>query len=181
MPVAESPWIFRYVEESPSRGLAPREARQPPLRPVVPVRLRALGEVGPRVTALVDSGSERTLAAPGLVRALRLDLDGVPTTTLGIGGKPRQVRFADVEMELFRDLLGDPETCLDSWMAHVGFFDTWEPPWAVVLGQVGFFDRFTVTFNRSVPALAVESWDAFDQRFGVQIEEVGHAQPRFQP
>lgn len=131
--------------------------------------------------ALVDSGSERTLAAPALARELQLDLDSVPSTRLGIGGAPRRVRFADVEVEIFRDLLSDPEDCLDSWTARVGFFDTWEPPWGVVLGQVGFFDRFTVTFGRNVPAFAVGPWNEFDGRFGLQIEEAETGQPRFRP
>ena len=35
----------------------------------------------------------------------------------------------------------------------------------MVLGQVGFLDRFTVTFHRGA-ALAIEDWAVFDKRFG---------------
>jgi len=35
-----------------------------------------------------------------------------------------------------------------------------------VLGQVGFFDQFTVTFSRSALQLAIEPVEAFDNRNG---------------
>jgi hypothetical protein len=38
----------------------------------------------------------------------------------------------------------------------------------VILGQRGFFDRFTVTLNRQAQAVAVEDWHAFDDRFDIQ-------------
>jgi hypothetical protein len=34
-------------------------------------------------------------------------------------------------------------------------------------GQVGFFDRFSVTMSRLAKQTAVEDTDAFDERFGV--------------
>jgi hypothetical protein len=48
---------------------------------------------------------------------------------------------------------------------EVGFFSAWtSAPWQVVLGQVGFFDQFTVTFSRQALRLAVEPVEAFDAR-----------------
>lgn len=41
------------------------------------------------------------------------------------------------------------------------------PLFSVILDRVGFFDRFTVTIHRGAAALAVEVWEAFDERFGV--------------
>jgi hypothetical protein len=35
----------------------------------------------------------------------------------------------------------------------------------VVLGQVGFFDQFTVTFSRGAMQLAVEPAEEFDRRW----------------
>jgi hypothetical protein len=35
------------------------------------------------------------------------------------------------------------------------------------LGQRGFLDRFTVTMGRTAQRIAVEDWDAFDDRFGI--------------
>jgi hypothetical protein len=54
--------------------------------------------------------------------------------------------------------------------SHRRFFTQWEPPWGLLLGQIGFFDRFTVTMNRISQASALEAVDEFDRRFGVQIE-----------
>jgi hypothetical protein len=56
------------------------------------------------------------------------------------------------------------------WQAPVGFFTQWEPPWGLLLGQVGFFDRFTVTMSRLSQALALEAAEEFDHRFGVHME-----------
>jgi hypothetical protein len=53
--------------------------------------------------------------------------------------------------------------------ATVGFFTQWDPPWALLLGQVGFFDQFTVTMNRLSQALAMEAANEFDGRFGIQM------------
>ncbi len=35
----------------------------------------------------------------------------------------------------------------------------------VLLGQVGFFDQFTVTFSRSARQLAIEAAEEFDRRW----------------
>jgi hypothetical protein len=53
------------------------------------------------------------------------------------------------------------------WQAEVGFFSQWNSaPWQVLLGRVGFFDQFTVTFSRHALQLAVEEPAAFDRRYG---------------
>jgi hypothetical protein len=54
-----------------------------------------------------------------------------------------------------------------AWRAEVGFFNEWtSAPWQVLLGQVGFFDQFTVTFSRTALQLAIEGAERFDDRFG---------------
>jgi hypothetical protein len=35
-----------------------------------------------------------------------------------------------------------------------------------LLGQVGFFDQFTIAFSRSALQLAIEDAEQFDRRFG---------------
>jgi hypothetical protein len=37
-----------------------------------------------------------------------------------------------------------------------------------ILGQVGFFDQFTVTFSRHALRLAIEDEGVFDQRYGAR-------------
>jgi hypothetical protein len=36
----------------------------------------------------------------------------------------------------------------------------------ILLGSIGFLDRFTITASRFAQAVAVEDRDAFDERFG---------------
>ena len=144
------------------------------------VRLLAQYEAT-RVLALVDSGSERTLAAPGLARAIGVDLSDAPETEIGIGGGRRQIRVAEVTLQLYQDVLDDDAPALDEWRAEVGFFNVWEPPWGIVLGRRGFFDRYTVTFHGGIPAFAIEKYDAFDARFGVELADAEERQPRFRP
>lgn len=91
------------------------------------------------------------------------------------------MRFATVGVELYASLLDDDAPALDHWDAEVGFFDKWSPPWAMVLGGIGFFDRFTVTFHRAACAFIIEGWDAFDERYGTLFETVDDRQPRFRP
>ncbi len=52
------------------------------------------------------------------------------------------------------------------WEAQVGFVRGWHSYSLVLLGSVGFLDRFTVTASRYAQAIAVEDRDAFDERFG---------------
>ena len=136
------------------------------LRPVLEV-----GVVGPddevTAAALVDTGSENVLAAPGIARAVGAIPRHETQIELGIGGRSREVRFADVQLRLLppKGIQSPPV----EWTAEVGFFTQWEPPWSLVLGQRGFFDQFTVTIHRGARAVAVEDFEAFDDRFGTLI------------
>jgi hypothetical protein len=113
--------------------------------------------------ALVDSGAERVLAAPGVARQIGVTPDRDDPTPLKIGGETRLVHPADVTLRLAPEL-GLPGW---EWRAEVGFFNGWtSAPWQVLLGQVGFFDQFTVTFSRTVLQLAIEGAERFDDRFG---------------
>lgn len=174
-------WLFRYVEDSAdasSRALGKPSA----VRPIVPVSISYMGETTLRVTALVDSGSERVFAAPTIWRELNLDLSNAPETIVGLGGKPRRVRFKAVTLQLYRDIMTSDDQPLTEWEADVGFItDDWEPPWAMLLGRDGFFNKFTITMHGGVPAMVIEQWDAFDKRFGIEIEDAPTRQPRFKP
>jgi hypothetical protein len=113
--------------------------------------------------ALVDSGAERVLAAPGVARQIGVTPYRDDPTPLKIGGETRLVHPADVTLRLAPEL-GLPGW---EWRAEVGFFNEWtSAPWQVLLGQVGFFDQFTVTFSRTVLQLAIEGAERFDDRFG---------------
>jgi hypothetical protein len=113
----------------------------------------------------VDSGAERVLAAPGVARQIGVTPDRDDPTPLKIGGETRLVHPAVVTLRLA------PEPGLPGWewQAEVGFFNEWtSAPWQVLLGQVGFFDQFTVTFSRSALQLAIEHGEAFDSRYSTR-------------
>lgn len=152
------PWLYRYASER--RPWREREV----LRPVVPVSITGPGgETAPRV-GLVDTGAENVLAAEWLADLAGVDLSqNVDTAAIAIGGHSAEVRFADVELRLYAPEVGDE---LLAWRCDVGFVPGWQAPFAMVLGQVGFLDQFTVTFHRGAATLAIEDWGTFDQRFG---------------
>ena len=175
----EPPWFFRYVDDA-SDDVARKLGHDPPIRPAVAIRLSAERPTT-RVVALVDSGSERTLAAPGLARAIGVDLRNAPEVEIGIGGSVRKIRVAEVTLQMYADILDDDAPALDEWRADVGFFNEWSPPWAMVLGRRGFFERYTVTMHGGIPALVVDSYDTFDQQYGVRLAGWEPKQPRFRP
>ena len=154
------PWFFTYVED-PISGKTHPQGRTV-YRPVVPVTL-----VGPEedyaVTffALVDSGCERCVAAPGVARQIGVEPDTSRTVVLKIGGEQRMASPADVTFRLSPERGTEPT----EWRAEVDFLTEWRAPWQVVLGQVGFFDQFTVTFSRSALQLAIEPAEEFDRRW----------------
>ena len=97
------------------------------------------------------------MAGPWIAQAIGVDLTAADEYQLLIGGSARTVRFAPVQL-----LLPPPDGDLTravEWQCDVGFFDRWEPPWAAVLGQVGFFDHFTVMMSRMTMAVALEAAD----------------------
>jgi hypothetical protein len=62
---------------------------------------------------------------------------------------------------------GDTDDVYVEWQAEVGFLQQWRPTWPMLVGQVGFFDQFTVTMSRFALQTAVEPADVFDARYGV--------------
>ena len=87
------------------------------------------------------------------------------------------------ETELFEG--GYDPSLAHQWQTQVGFFTRWEsPPWNFVLGQVGFFDQFTVTLNRHAQCLAITDVGEFDQRHPQEVTQSKPPpvkRPRFRP
>jgi hypothetical protein len=170
MAVPPLPWIYPYEEDGQ------RRLDTTVLRPIVPVTLLSSVDTAAPVLALVDSGCEHVLAAPWLANSIGIDPDeGHRALDLGIGGETVNVRFADVQLRLHPPG-GDDDHYLE-WQAEIGFPHTWRPMWPMLLGQRGFFDRFTVTMSRLSQQVAVEAEDAFDNRFGVGIQEASNFEP----
>jgi hypothetical protein len=181
------PWVFHYQEEPRTGNSFLRD--RPLLRPSVWVRL-AKYEARTQVhRALVDSGADHILAPEWLALQIGVDPDESRETKIRIGGQARMVRFANVTVHLCPPGM-DPSTSADheaedvaiEWEAEVGFFMHWQdPPWLVILGQTGFFDRFTVTMSRLSQCVAIAPRDDFDQRFGIPPHMPDDRPPRFTP
>ncbi len=161
--------MYSYAEERRVEGS--EFLVKPLLRPQVVVRLEGERLGSHNVVALVDSGADHILVSPWIAQDIGVTPDPNRSIRSRIGGDTRPVRFADV-----RVFLAPPDVEIDAggfdrdrcyeWEAQVGFFTTWaSPPWSVVLGQIGFFDRFTVTMNRLSQALAITEVEDFDQRY----------------
>jgi len=121
-------------------------------------------------SALVDSGAEHILAAPWLADDAAVDLTHPKyKTQLGIGGGNPLVQFVDMTMRL-QQPSGDDDDYIE-WEVEVGFVEYWRAPWPVLLGQHGFFDRFSVSMHRAAALTVIEDWDAFDRRFGTRPHE----------
>ena len=178
MPELDKAYRFRFIEDPADAGSVAL-GKPAPVRPMVTASLSFLDEETPRALALVDSGCERVLASPALARHLGLDLGPAIEIPIGIGGKLRRARFANVTIRLFQSPLLNDDPAIVEWTADVGFLQEWEPHFAMVLGRDGFLDQFTVTIHGGIPALVIENWGAFDERFGQQFEEADYSQPRF--
>jgi hypothetical protein len=84
---------------------------------------------------------------------------------LGIGGTCVKTRFVDLRVRLLAP--GGTDEDFIEWEAEAGFLDFWRPTFPMLMGQDGFFDKFTVTMSNFALLTAVELPEVFDERFGV--------------
>lgn len=103
-------------------------------------------------------------------RAAGIDLsDHEGQTTHAVGGRVAVARYKTVGLRLHpRD--ADEQRYVE-WQAQVGFIEGWHSDGLVLLGNVGFLDRFTVTMSRFTQAIAVEERTAFDERYGTVLSD----------
>jgi hypothetical protein len=170
------PWVFPYVVE--------RDAEDHPLgrtvlRPLVEVRVRGPGGISNKYAALVDSGSDYTLAAPIVALEAGIDLRSGRQTAVQVGGGHRSVSVVDTTLQLCDPQFGqegrecEPTTSHD-FDAEVGFFEHWDdPPFLVILGQVGFFDRFAVSLSRFSQVIVVDYRETLDRHVPYTGKEDG--------
>ena len=135
-------------------------------RPFVPVSLAIADTSTPELEGLIDTGADGVLASNLLADELGLDLsDNEGEEQHAVGGRTVIARYKTVDLRLHHHD-GDPDQ-LRQWEALVGFVQGWHSFGLVLLGSVGFLDRFTVTASRFAQAIAVENHGTFDERFGV--------------
>jgi hypothetical protein len=129
-------------------------------RPTVDVRLWHEG-LEWQTKALIDTGSPRTIFDRGAADALEIDLSDRSRQRLHfLAGQSLYAVPAMVALTLppFDDI---------SWETEVDFLlGDWNMPFGL-LGQIGFLDRWVVTFNRYRNYFAVQQIDDFEERLPV--------------
>jgi Aspartyl protease len=155
------PWLYPYREDAQSTRLDGSV-----FRPFVPVSLAHDNQTTWPLTGLIDTGADSVLASNLLADQLGVDLDDHDgETTHAVGGRIVNARYKTVSLRLHPADAEEAEYV--AWEAQVGFIEGWHSDGLVLLGSVGFLDRFTVTASRFAQAVAVEDRNVFDQRFGV--------------
>lgn len=116
--------------------------------------------------ALVDTGAPHTLFDRGVGDALNVQYRSSGqrrTHTIAGGHHLAQVETASLTLSPFDDL---------SWETDADFFvNDWGMPYAGVLGQQGFLDRWVVTFNYADRYFVVEEPETFRARLPVEAED----------
>lgn len=155
------PWLYPYREDAQSTRLG-----QPVFRPFVPVSLVNGQQRTWQLTGLIDTGADAILASDLLAEQLELDLDDHDgETTHAVGGRIVQARYHTVTLRLHPADASQDQ--YHEWQTQVGFIAGWHSDGLVLLGSVGFLDRWTVTASRYAQAVAIEGRDTFDERFGI--------------
>jgi len=160
-PRHQLPWLYSYREDAQSTRLG-----RPVFRPFVPISLVHGAQATLPLAGLVDTGADSVLASNLLAEALAVDLDDHDgEVTHAVGGRAVSARYKRIGLRLHH--ADAEESPYVEWEAPVGFVEGWHSDGLVLLGSVGFLDRFTVTASRFAQAIAIEERDAFDNRFGV--------------
>jgi hypothetical protein len=154
------PWLYSYREDTQSTRLG-----QPIMRPFVPVSLVHRDQSTSLLEGLIDTGADAILASDLLTVELDIDLtENEGEARHAVGGKVLETRYKTIGLRLYPS--DGAEDTYVQWQAQVGFVKGWHSDGLVLLGSVGFLDKFTVTASRFSQAVAIEDQNAFDDRFG---------------
>jgi hypothetical protein len=157
------PWLYPYREDAQSTRLG-----EPIFRPFVQVSLVHGGQSTWQLSGLIDTGADAILASNLLTVQLGIDLkDNEGESAHAVGGRVVTARYKTVSLRLHPS--DAAEDVYLEWDAPVGFVDGWHSDGLVLLGSIGFLDRFTVTASRFAQAVAVEDRETFNNRFGTVL------------
>ena len=129
---------FSY-EEVPLGASAAFPSGHIALRPAMTVVLRLADRRTTPVLGLVDSGADYCFFSPEYADSLGLDYKSLPCEAAYGIGEDRQVRFGTITLEV---------AGLGAWEVYAGFSEAWSGRGYGMLGQLGFFDRFKITFDQ---------------------------------
>lgn len=160
-PRLQQPWLYPYRQDAQSTRLG-----EPVFRPFVQVSLANGERSTSQLTGLVDTGADAVLASNLLTVELGVDLaDNEGESQHAVGGRTLTARYKTISLRL-HPADGAQAPYLE-WQAKIGFVEDWHSDGLVLLGSVGFLNRFTVTASRFAQAVAIEDREIFDQRFGI--------------
>jgi len=151
-------WLFNYTDFGEGRGRSP----QPVLRAVVEV---ATPLAHATFQAVIDTGGPITVIAGSLLGAGGDPVATGTTMMLRLGGATNEVPIYELTLEV------RPPSAIAAgrpiaWRGTVAVLDPWPMQGtAVLLGQAGFLDAFTVTFGPD--GFALEPAATFRARFPI--------------
>lgn len=149
-------WHYSYTDFGEGLGRSPH----PVLRAVVAV---ATPGSATRFAALIDTGGPITVVASEVLAGGGEAVDRGETMLLRLGGATREVALFDLTLEI-RPPREQPNGLPVAWRGVVAVLEPWpHHGTAVILGQAGFLDTFTVTLGPD--GFVVEPASAFRQRF----------------
>jgi hypothetical protein len=151
------PWIYPYTDFGEGAG----KLERPVLRAVVQV---GTPEGTSSFAAIVDTGGPLTVVARGVLLSGGDPVDTGRTMLLRLAGASNEVPLYELTLEI-RPPNGSNGVDPIQWRSVVAVLSPWpHQGTAIILGQSGFIENFTVTFGPS--GFAVESADAFAKRYG---------------
>lgn len=151
-----------YTDFGEGAGRSP----QPVLRAVV--RVSTPGEPG-AVSALIDTGAPVTIVGRSFFELCRDAVDTGTTMVLRLGGSTSVVPLHRITLEA-RPPYGARGAEPIAWTSLVAVLDPWPHlGTAIMLGQIGFLDTFTVTFG--LDGFALEPAAVFRDRFPLDDPE----------
>lgn len=117
--------------------------------------------------ALVDTGAPFTVfdRASGDALGVKFHRSDATYTWHELAGKRRkaQTEFATIRLPSFEEMW---------WETEVHFLiDDWNMPFGGLLGQQGFLDRWSVTFNFSENYFVVEELESFKSRLPLDVDQ----------
>ena len=151
-PLSSMPGTWVYAHQD--LGEPVHVDRSPILRPVVPL---IVASDLPAVLGVLDSGSPISVANADLFTWLGVDIDsGEPLyeIPLSVGGGFERTPVFRVSLKL-RSPDNDAEAA--PWSLDLGARSRWRLPFAVLLGQRGWFDRFPTRIDATTSTVELHA------------------------
>ena len=150
------PWVYPYTDFGEGRGKLPR----PILRAVIGV---GTSSDSPTFSAIVDTGGPVAVVAQEVIQSGGDPVDTGSSMFLRLAGSASEVPLYELTLEARPPAELSTEPAI-RWRSLVAVLTPWpHQGTAVMLGQVGFLDNFTVTFGPG--GFVLEPADVFKRRY----------------